>query len=68
VIKDQRYVCECRVPRPLIHKGEDTGLCAACNGVYDEQLYEMRCRQHIPNFNFDTVEDYLRDKDPQYQG
>jgi hypothetical protein len=68
VIKDQNFVCNCRAPRPLIHKGEDTGLCAVCNGVYDEQLFEMRLRQHVSGYTYDTVEDYLRDKDPQYQG
>jgi hypothetical protein len=51
----------------MVHLGEDTGLCAACNGVYDERLYEMRCRQHVPNFTFDDLEDYLASKDPSYQ-
>lgn len=40
------WVCHCQTPVPLIHLGEDTGLCSVCNCVYDERLYEMRLRQH----------------------
>lgn len=53
------FVCNCQVSNPLIHLGEDTGLCAACNGIYDERLYEMRLHQHVANFTWSSVEEYL---------
>ena len=59
--------CRCQVPRPLHHEGEDTGLCQACNLVYDERLYEMRVRQHVPNWHYETLHDWFEDVDPYYQ-
>jgi uncharacterized membrane protein len=55
------YVCNCRVSSPLIHLGEDTGLCQACNGIYDDRLYEMRLHQHVANFKWDSIEDFLNE-------
>jgi hypothetical protein len=49
-----------------MHLGEDTGLCQGCNYIYDENLYEMRLRQHTPNYTYDTLDDFLRVFDPQY--
>lgn len=60
------YVCTCQVPRPKMHLGEDTGLCEACNLVYDESLYEMRLRQHTPNYTYETLDDFLRAFDERY--
>jgi len=60
------YCCDCRYSSPLIHLGQDTGLCAVCSGVYDEQLYYMRLREHIPNFTYETVDEYLRAVDRHY--
>jgi hypothetical protein len=60
------YRCSCQVPRPLQFMGEDTGLCLGCTLVYDEQLYEMRLRQHVPNYTFDSVDDYIRSINPSY--
>ena len=62
----ESYVCHCSVPTPLKKWGEDTGLCEACNLVHDENLYEMRLRQHLPNWTYDSVSDYLAARDPQY--
>jgi hypothetical protein len=60
------YQCQCQVTVPLMHLGEDTGLCQGCNYIYDENLYEMRLRQHTPNYTYDTLDDFLRVFDPQY--
>jgi hypothetical protein len=60
------YVCSCIVPRPKLHLGEDTGLCEVCNLVYDESLYEMRLRQHTPNYTYETLDDFLKDFDEMY--
>lgn len=43
---NNRWVCGCIPPVPLLVAGEDTGLCEACTYVYDERLYGMRLRQH----------------------
>lgn len=55
------------VPRPLMHLGEDTGLCAACNMVYDARLYEMRLHQHKKDFNYDSLDAYFREMSPIYR-
>lgn len=60
------YVCSCEVPRPKIHLGEDTGLCEVCNLIYDENLYEMRLRQHTPNYVYDSLDDFLKAFDERY--
>lgn len=61
------YVCQCRVPRPKIWHGEDSGLCDICSYVYDERLYEMRLRQHVPNFTYDSINDFLTEVDETYR-
>lgn len=63
----ESYVCHCNVPRPRMEKGEDSGLCETCNGVYDENLYEKRLRQHVPDYHYETVHDYLMDASPHYR-
>ena len=63
---DPRYMCQCTITVPKIHMGEDTGLCEACNMVYDESLYEMRLRQHVPNYTYADLDSFLRAKDPAY--
>jgi hypothetical protein len=60
------YVCHCVVPNPKMHNGEDTGLCEACNCVYDENLYEMRLRQHTPNYTYADLDEFMRAADPEY--
>lgn len=64
------YVCKCEVPRPLTDDRfgpqEDTGLCGICNGIYDENLYERRLRQHQKDFHWDTMHEFLMDVDPHY--
>jgi hypothetical protein len=60
------YVCHCTVPVPKSHLGEDTGLCEACNMIYDENLYEMRLRQHTPNYTYPDLDAFLTDFDPNY--
>ena len=60
------YVCECTVPVPLIHLGQDTGLCQACKGVYDDNLYEKRLREHTVGYNYDSLHDFLKEVDPKY--
>jgi hypothetical protein len=47
---DERYLCQCMGPRPLMYLGEDTGLCLVCRMIYDPNLYERRLRQHVPEF------------------
>lgn len=64
-IKDQ-YICHCTIPVPRLHKGEDTGLCSACSGVYDENLYERRLRQNVPGWNYADVDEYIAAKDRSY--
>jgi hypothetical protein len=49
-----------------MHNGEDTGLCQVCNCVYDENLYEMRLRQHTPNYTYADLDDFMRAADPAY--
>jgi hypothetical protein len=61
------YQCHCQVPVPGIVEGEDTGLCASCKYVYDERLYEMRLRQHVPDWHYDTIDQYLTEVDPVYR-
>jgi hypothetical protein len=61
------YRCECTHPVPLVHLGEDTGLCQACTMVYDEGLYEMRLRQHVTNWTWETIHDFLMETDQRYQ-
>lgn len=61
------YECKCQNPRPKIHNGEDCGLCDICNMVYDINLYEMRLRQHVSNWNFETIDEFLREVDPRYR-
>jgi len=55
----QSLICHCTVPSPWMHLGEDTGLCRACRLVYDQRLYEMRLRQHVPRHLYESVRDYL---------
>lgn len=61
------YVCHCSAPRPLIKYGEESGICEVCSGIYDEYIYEMRCRQYEANWHFPTVHDYLMEADPIYR-
>ncbi len=67
------YQCKCSVPHPLHHESrngedQDTGLCVACNGVYDERLYEMRIRENVHELPaFETLDELLRKIDPRYQ-
>ena len=63
------YRCTCGdVPTPLTIDGEESGLCFACKYVYDEPLYEMRYRQHVPGvpegIDLDGI---LRQNDPNYK-
>ena len=60
------YQCHCTVPVPKMHLNEDTGLCQACNGVYDESLYEMRLRQHTSDFVYEDLDSFLKEIDPNY--
>lgn len=41
------YKCQCEIATPRIVDGEDSGLCAGCDRIYDERLYEARLRQHV---------------------
>lgn len=61
------YQCQCQVPVPQTHLGEETGLCRACNGVYDEQLYELRLRQHTAGFVYEDLDEFLIAVDPGYR-
>ena len=61
------YVCSCNVPRLKKHLGEETGICDICNLIFDERLYEMRLRQHVAGYTYETVDDFLREKDPHYR-
>ena len=54
------------MPVPLNHLGEDTGLCQACNMVYDENLYERRLRQHTANYTYTDLDAFLREVKPDY--
>ena len=66
------YVCNCAVPvpktvpSPTTFQPEDSGLCEACNGVYDENLYEMMIRQYQPGYDYATLHDFLKEVDPNY--
>jgi hypothetical protein len=60
------YECRCSIPTPLMHLGEDTGLCHGCNGVYDASLYERRLRQHCDGIVGDDLDEILRAVDPNY--
>ena len=62
-----QYQCHCTAPSPLLHLGEDTGLCKGCTMVYDSSLYEMRLRQHVAGFNYENLDEFLQDRDPQYR-
>lgn len=61
------YLCSCQIPKAFIYMGEDTGLCSYCNGVYDENLYERRLRQHVKGFQHESVHDFLMATDIRYQ-
>ena len=67
------YQCHCMVPVPLMADSpttgapEDTGLCQACDMVYDESLYEKRLRQYLSGYTYDSLHDYLEANDPVYQ-
>lgn len=61
------YECHCMHPVPLIHLGEDVGLCRACNMVYDETLYEMRLREHTYGYTWSSLHDFLMETDQAYR-
>ena len=61
------YVCRCQVPNPVMHLGEDSGLCKACGMVYDARLYEMRLRQHTAGYDYASLNEFLAERDPQYR-
>ena len=61
------YSCSCQHPNPQKYKGEETGLCTSCNLVYDDRLYEMRLRQHVTGFTYDSLDDFLNEVDPIYR-
>lgn len=61
------YLCQCQAPRPRIELGEDSGLCAVCNLIYDERLYEMRLAQHEVNWHYESIDAYLRVVSPHYR-
>lgn len=60
------YICKCNVPRLKRHLGEDTGLCDICNCIYDQQLYEMRLRQHVAGFTYADLDEFLKANDAHY--
>ena len=68
-----QYQCHCAVPTPLVAPSprdgsmEDTGLCQACDYVYDEGLYERRLRAYLPDYTFDSLHDFLAAASPTYQ-
>jgi len=62
----ESYVCKCDVPRLQRHLGEETGICTLCNLVYDQQLYEMRLRQHVSGYTYEDLDAFLKDNDPHY--
>ena len=62
-----RYMCHCPVPTPKKKDGEDTGICAVCNCLIDEDLYERRLRQHTSGWHYASVHDYLMDVDLRYR-
>lgn len=61
------YECHCAIPVPLMHKTEDTGMCSACNNVYDERLYEMRLRQHVPGLEGSSLHEIMQHLSPHYR-
>lgn len=61
------YVCHCQHPHPKMEMGEDSGLCQTCNGIYDVRLYEARLRQYTPNYNYESLHDYLVAVDSHYR-
>jgi hypothetical protein len=61
------YECRCPYPHPQMEKGQDSGLCQSCGGIYDIRLYEARLRQYTPNYRFESVHDYLMVADPNYR-
>lgn len=61
------YVCQCQNPAPLMEMGEDSGLCRNCTMIYDEKLYEMRCRQYGVNWHWETVADFLYEVNDHYR-
>lgn len=61
------YQCHCETPKPLLKYGQESGICESCGGLYDENLYEMRCRQYESGWHYDTVHDYLMAVDPNYR-
>jgi hypothetical protein len=60
-------MCSCQIPVPLLHMGEDTGMCKTCNLVYDERLYEMRIRQHVSDWHYDNLHQWFEEVSPFYQ-
>lgn len=60
------YLCTCQAPRLKRHLGEDTGICDICNLIYDQQLYEMRLRQHVAGYTYNDLDEFLIAQDPQY--
>lgn len=61
------YQCRCEAPKTLIYLGQDTGICLFCRGIYDERLYEMRLREHLTGYTYETLHDFLLDKDRHYR-
>ncbi len=49
----------------MVH-GQDSGMCEACDMIYDERLYEARLRQYTPNYTYESLDDYLSAVDPRY--
>jgi hypothetical protein len=66
------YICGCATTTPLIHAcpqhgAEETGICSSCTGIYDERLFEARTRQHVENYHWDSVHEYLMEVQPHYK-
>jgi hypothetical protein len=61
------YLCHCQIPTPQRHLAEETGLCEGCHGIFDQRLYEMRLRQHVSSFTYDSLDEFLRAVDPNYR-
>lgn len=62
------YMCKHEVPTPLIdHEGNDSGLCKSCELIYDERLYYMQLRKHMPNLpeGEEDLDVILRTIDPE---
>jgi hypothetical protein len=64
---NEAYECKCQTPRPLTYLKQDTGLCGGCNLIYDSRLYEMRLREHVSGFTWDSLDEFLTEVDPAYR-